>query len=269
MGQQMTAVDPDHRDHQLTLALQAALDAPQLHAVCHDIAEAHGFAHYFYAVRLPISLSAPYHFALSGYPRAWRTRYDALGYFRVDPVVAHAMASSIPLFWDEIARDTSQVETFFREAAEHGLGHGVSAAIAGRHGDLALFSLARDTSRAIDADAAYRHRLRARLNWHATVLHEAVRRVVLTHEGAPRVSAPLTEREKDCLMWAADGKTTADIARALDITERTVLFHIESAGRKLGVSGRHSIIARAVALGEIELHQHARRAVETIPVMHE
>ena len=33
----------------------------------------------------------------------------------------------------------------------------------------------------------------------------------------------------------------------LDITERTVLFHIESAGRKLGVSGRHTIISRAVA----------------------
>jgi DNA-binding CsgD family transcriptional regulator len=269
MGQQMTAVDSDHLDHQLTIALQNAADAPQLHAVCHDIAQVHGFAHYFYAVRLPVSLSDAYHFALSGYPRAWRTRYDALGYFRIDPVVAHAMASSIPLFWDEIARTTPEVETFFREASEHGLGHGVSAAIAGRHGDLALFSLARDAANPIDIDPAVRHRLRARLNWHATVLHEAVRRVVLTQEGAPRVTAPLSEREKDCLMWAADGKTTAEIARALDITERTVLFHIESAGRKLGVSGRHSVIARAVALGEIELHQHARRSVETVPVLHE
>lgn len=262
-------MDPDQRDHQLTIALQGAVDAPQLHAVCSEIAQTHGFEYYFYAVRLPISLSEPYHFALSGYPRAWRTRYDTLGYFRVDPVVAHAMASSIPLFWDEIARSTPAVDTFFREASEHGLGHGVSAALAGRHGDLALFSLARTAAQPIDFDPAYRHRLRARLNWHATVLHEAVRRVVLTHEGAPRVSSPLTEREKDCLMWAADGKTTADIARALEITERTVLFHIESAGRKLGVSGRHSIIARAVALGEIELNQHALRSVEKIPILHE
>lgn len=262
-------MDPDQRDHQLTLALQQAHDAPQLRAACQDIARTHGFEHFFYAVRLPISLSEPYHFALSGYPRAWRTRYDSLGYFRIDPVIAHAMASSIPLFWDDIKRATPEVQAFFQEAADHGLGHGVSAPIAGRHGDLALFSLSRDAGQPIDPDPAYRHQLRLRLNWHATVLHEAVRRVVLTHEGAPRVSAPLSEREKDCLMWAADGKTTADIGRALDITERTVLFHIESAGRKLGVSGRHSIIARAVALGEIELHQQVLRSVDKIPILHE
>lgn len=262
-------MDPDPKDSQFTEALLRASDAPQLHAVCRELADTHGFAHYFYAVRLPISLSEPYHFCLSGYPRVWRTRYDTLGYFRVDPIVSHAMSSSIPVFWDEIGRTSAPVEAFFREAEEHGLAHGVSAPVAGRHGDLALLSLARGASQPIDPDPGYRHRLRGSLHWFATVLHETVRRIVLTQEGAPRVSSPLTEREKDCLMWAADGKTTADIARALDITERTVLFHIEGAGRKLGVSGRHSIISRAVALGEIELHQHARRSVETIPILHE
>jgi DNA-binding CsgD family transcriptional regulator len=264
-----SAADPATRDARLTEALTHADGAPELHAACRELAESFGFEHYFYAVRLPLSFSDPYHFCLSGYPREWRQRYDSLGYLRIDPVVRHIMSSSLPLIWDDIDRSDATIEVFFQEAADYGLGHGISAPVAGRHGELALLSLARDIAHPIDADSVERHRLRGRLHWFATVLHESVRRLVLNHEGAPRVAAPLTEREKDCLLWAADGKNTADIGRALNITERTVLFHIESAGRKLGVSGRHNIISRAVTLGEIELHQHALRSVTTIPVMHE
>lgn len=261
--------DPAIRDATITEALTRATDAPALHAACRELTASFGFEHYFYAVRLPLSFSDPYHFCLSGYPREWRERYDSLGYLRVDPVVRHIMSSSLPLIWDEIDRSDATVDVFFHEAADHGLGHGVSAPVAGRHGEVALLSLARGLAQPISRESVERHRLRGRLHWLATVLHESVRRLVLNHEGAPRVSAPLSEREKDCLLWAADGKNTAEIGRALNITERTVLFHIESAGRKLGVSGRHSIISRAVALGEIELHQHALRSVSAIPVMHE
>lgn len=262
-------MDPDESDRRITEALRRADDAPQLHGACRELADSFGFPFYFYAVRLPLSFSDPYHFCLSGYPREWRQRYDTLGYLRVDPIVRHMMSSSLPLIWDDIDRSDAVVDVFFHEAADHGLAHGVTAPIAGRHGEVALMSLARGLEQPIPRDALERHRLCTRLHWMATVLHESVRRLVLNHEGAPRVSAPLSEREKDCLMWAADGKTTADIGRALNITERTVLFHIESAGRKLGVSGRHNIISRAVALGEIELHQHALRSLDVIPVMHE
>lgn len=256
-------------DAGLTDALTGAQGAPELHAACRALTASFGFDHYFYAVRLPLSFSDPYHFCLSGYPREWRQRYDSLGYLRIDPVVRHIMSSSLPLVWDDIDRSDAAVEVFFHEAADYGLGHGITAPVAGRHGEIALLSLARGLSQPVSRDPVERQALRGRLHWFATVLHESVRRLVLNHEGAPRVSAPLSEREKDCLLWAADGKNTAEIGRALNITERTVLFHIESAGRKLGVSGRHSIISRAVALGEIELHQHALRSVTAIPVMHE
>ncbi|MGH8517841.1 MAG: autoinducer binding domain-containing protein [Panacagrimonas sp.] len=262
-------MDPDESDRRITEALRQADDAPRLHGACRELADSFGFQYYFYAVRLPLSFSDPYHFCLSGYPPEWRKRYDTLGYLRVDPIVRHLLNSSLPLIWDDIDRHEAAVEVFFHEAADYGLAHGVSAPVAGRHGEIALMSLARGPEQPISHDPVERHRLCTRLHWMATVLHESVRRLVLNHEGAPRVAAPLSEREKDCLMWAADGKTTIDIGRALNITERTVLFHIESAGKKLGVSGRHNIISRAVALGEIELHQHSLRSLDVIPVMHE
>jgi DNA-binding CsgD family transcriptional regulator len=262
-------VDLDDSDWRITEALRQAGDAPSLHNACRELVASFGFEYYFYAVRLPLSLSDPYHFGLSGYPRDWRERYDKLGYLKIDPIVRHTMSSSLPVIWDDIDRSEAVVDVFFQEAADFGLAHGISSPVAGRHGELALMSIARRIEHPIPRDPLVRHRLCTRLHWMATVLHESVRRLVLNHEGAPRVAAPLSEREKDCLMWAADGKTTADIGRALNITERTVLFHIESAGRKLGVSGRHNVISRAVALGEIELHQHALRSLDIIPVMHE
>lgn len=253
-------------DPRLTEAMQAAVDVPAIHAACRDIARSLGFAHFIYGLRVPVSLTQPYHFCLSGYPRAWRERYDAMGYLKVDPLVAHAFASALPVFWDEVTFDGELARRMFEEAASHGLRHGISAPVYGRRGDIAMLSLA--GADAVPADAELRNRLKTRVHWFATLLHETVRRVLLTREGAPAIRDNLSEREKDCLMWVADGRTSAEIASLLKISERTVLFHIENAGSKLGVSGRHNVVARAIALGEIELSKHALRRVE-LPATHE
>ena len=247
--------------------LMAAGSVPEIHAACRRITERLGFDHFIYAVRIPVSLSQPYHFSLNGYPRPWRERYDSMGYIKMDPVVIHAFSTAIPLIWDEIDKSSQMVNAFFDEAASYGLGHGVTAPVYGRRGDLGLLSLAR--KECITSDYAARVELKTRAHWFATLVHETVRRVVLTREGTPITQSNLSEREKDCLMWAADGKTSAEIARLIEISERTVLFHLENAGRKLGVHGRHNAIARAIALGEIELSQRALTSVKEIPVTHE
>ena len=253
-------------NQRLTEEMQNAPDVPGVHSVCRKIAISLGFEYFIYGVRIPVSLTQPYHFCLSGYPRAWRERYDSMGYLKIDPLVSHAFASSLPLIWDEVKRDGELVKCFFNEAGSHGLLHGISAPVYGRRGDIAMLSLAGSIPVPIDLDR--RNELRTRAHWFASVLHDAIRRVVLTSDGAPVVTDNLSEREKDCLMWVADGRTSAQIASRLKISERTVLFHIENAGVKLGVNGRHNIVARAIALGEIELSRHALRAVE-LPATHE
>jgi len=62
----------------------------------------------------------------------------------------------------------------------------------------------------------------------------------------------LTERERDCLIWIAAGKTTAEVADVLSVAERTVAFHLANARRKLGVANSHHAIMRAVSLGHIK-----------------
>ena len=51
----------------------------------------------------------------------------------------------------------------------------------------------------------------------------------------------------------AEGKTGWEIGKLLGISERTVVFHVENAARKLGVFGRRQAVARAIALQLITL----------------
>jgi DNA-binding CsgD family transcriptional regulator len=55
----------------------------------------------------------------------------------------------------------------------------------------------------------------------------------------------LNDREIETLTWAARGKTSAEIAKLLDLSKRTVDFHIENARMKLGVSTRIQAAVKA------------------------
>jgi DNA-binding CsgD family transcriptional regulator len=61
----------------------------------------------------------------------------------------------------------------------------------------------------------------------------------------------LTPREQECLLWVTEGKTTWETSQILNISERTVTFHLQNTVDKLGVVNRQQAVARAVALGII------------------
>jgi DNA-binding CsgD family transcriptional regulator len=56
----------------------------------------------------------------------------------------------------------------------------------------------------------------------------------------------LNEREIETLTWAARGKTSAEIAQILNLSKRTVDFHIDNARIKLGATTRVQAAIRAV-----------------------
>jgi len=61
----------------------------------------------------------------------------------------------------------------------------------------------------------------------------------------------LTEREKEVLTWVGRGKTSAEIAIILGLSERTVNFHCDQAMRRLEVINRTQAVAKAIAQGLI------------------
>lgn len=61
----------------------------------------------------------------------------------------------------------------------------------------------------------------------------------------PQPKVSLTEREIEALSWSAQGKSSTDIAVLMNVSERTVNFHITNAMRKLGVATRIQAAVKA------------------------
>ena len=57
----------------------------------------------------------------------------------------------------------------------------------------------------------------------------------------------LNDREIECLTWSARGKTSPEIAQIVNISKRTVNFHIENACRKLNVATRTEAVVKATS----------------------
>jgi DNA-binding CsgD family transcriptional regulator len=64
----------------------------------------------------------------------------------------------------------------------------------------------------------------------------------------------LSDRELECLHWAARGKTASETAMLLHISEHTVNFHIQRVSLKLNASNRSHAVGIAVAMGLVGVH---------------
>ena len=127
-----------------------------------------------------------------------------------------------------------------------GLGNGLVVPLnarQGRHCSSTVFAAKRGREgTAVLAEATHRvHVL-------TTYFHQRVRQVLDQRPSArPNL---LTPRERECLLWAAGGKTAWETSRILKIAERTVKFHLANASRRLDTANTAHAVARAILRGE-------------------
>ncbi len=67
------------------------------------------------------------------------------------------------------------------------------------------------------------------------------------------MSKILTKREQEVFELLVQNKTTEEIAKELNISEKTVRNHISNSMQKLGVKGRASAVVELLKLGEITI----------------
>jgi len=63
----------------------------------------------------------------------------------------------------------------------------------------------------------------------------------------------LTKREKEVFKLLVTNKTTKEIAKTLNISEKTVRNHISNAMQKLGVKGRAQAVVELLKMNIISL----------------
>ncbi|WP_171909906.1 helix-turn-helix transcriptional regulator [Aquisalimonas asiatica] len=229
--------------------IAAVGDVDQLGAVCERLCEHLKVPYYCFAMRLPTSFVDPALVVFDNYPEPFRDLYVELEGLNMDPVLLGTYEQSAPVYWDEVfaAVSPGSDQARFVEGAVRALGllSGVSCGYRGARGQFAVLSVA---SR--DDSAGLRRYLRAvapRVMLAGACLHDSATRL-LVEDPAQAV----TPRERECLLWCAEGKTARETGELLSITERTVTFHLRNASAKLRVNSRQQAVARAVSLGIIE-----------------
>jgi len=86
-----------------------------------------------------------------------------------------------------------------------------------------------------------------------TAAHKVFRRLAQSVSGAIEASGELHERELELLKLAAKGMTNKEIAKALDISVRTVQSHLVNIFAKLEVGSRTEAVLHAVKRGWLTL----------------
>ena len=84
--------------------------------------------------------------------------------------------------------------------------------------------------------------------WLVQAVHLCMARIVAP-KLLPALAVELNQREAEVLRWTGEGKTSGEIADILNITERTVNFHIGKAIAKLNAVNKTAAVLRAAMLG--------------------
>lgn len=84
------------------------------------------------------------------------------------------------------------------------------------------------------------------------LLVEIVRNRLVQRSAHAPIDVELTDREIEALTWVAKGKSSTDIAVLMNISERTVNFHVNNVIRKFGVATRVQAAIRCAILGLID-----------------
>ncbi len=212
-----------------------------------------GFQYFLYRGRFPDVRTKVREFHLENCPDGWQG--DAVGGdVAPDPLYRRALREVTPIYWRELV---PYEPAWIARARRYGLATGVTIPVHGPDGRWSSLSLVKNRSGA--GVERYIRAALGRCQLLAVFAHDAADRITRNEAGSAfpmeqckAESWSLTERERDCLIWIAAGKTTVEVARTLSLSRRTVGFHLANARRKLGVTNSHHAIMKAVSLGHIK-----------------
>ncbi|WP_284205992.1 LuxR family transcriptional regulator [Mesorhizobium tianshanense] len=182
------------------------------------------------------------------YPDEWRVRYFEMGYDKIAPIIRSVRKRAGAFRWSEVYNDANTTEDerlIFKEAAKFGLRSGISVPLHGPDGSFAIMSFAQP------GDREFQNRTITYLQLAA--IHFHLRIAGFGSSSGNEKTPTLSQREKECILWTARGKSSWETGKILGISVNTVNFHVKNAMRKLETASRTAAAIKAVSFGLIEL----------------
>lgn len=185
------------------------------------------------------------HVLLCDWPKDWMERYVAMNYVDRDPLVTYMKRSPSSVFWhdaiDRVGAD-GEARRVYGDAGEFKLNDGFAMPLITLEGEVVMVSLggedvelSREAIGVISLASTYAVGRAMQLLTAPTIEHRP----------------GLTDREKECMRWAALGKSEWEISQILGISEHTSEKHLLNAKAKLGATNRVQAVAEAIRHGYI------------------
>ena len=187
------------------------------------------------------------HGVLRNYSEDWMKHYFERQYEKIDPVPKFCFATNMPFTWDWVSASLELSPTAQRvmnEASEAKLHDGIAVPLYGVNGELAGIGMASSSGgTAVDKNMLCKIRALA-FQFHLAFTEKEAEQSALKN-------VHLTDREKEVLLWAAEGKSDPVIAEILNISYPTVRYHMNNIFRKLDANERTFAVVKAIRHGLI------------------
>lgn len=226
---------------------------PELESLLEGATRNFGFDYYALAHHVSRHRAGSRMVRIVDYPQVWMDALVARDYFIDDPVIAASEKSAAAFDWFDLPNlieITPRHIEIIEAARDAGLGNGfvVPVHIPGEYPGTCTFCVRTGRNLPVSNFPA--------AHYVGCFAFEAARRVTpgiarFRPLGETSAAQTLTQRQFDCLVLVAKGKSDWDIGRLLGISDQTVHKHIEESKRRYGVPTRMQLVVRALFNGHL------------------
>ncbi len=177
---------------------------------------------------------------------AWHRHYLEEEYDNIDSTLRFVYNNHLPIHWNlkqQLAQASSESERKMRQdSIDFGAKEGLSIPIHGAHNNFAILLLVKmekDNSNLRQQSLQHEFFVASYLYFHFIQIH-------LLNSAPEKKSFALTQREIQCLLLIAQHYSVKQMAQYLELTERTVNFHIQKLNKKLGTKNKYQSLAKAL-----------------------
>ncbi len=192
------------------------------------------------------------HGIAENYPDDWMSYYKANGYERIDPVPRYGCATSHPFTWETVIQTCKlgrEEKKVMNEARDAKLLDGLAIPLCGPNGELAGVGMASSTG-GVRPDANLLGKIHLLSHqFHVAYTERMKKKDHAAFGGLGHVR--LSAREKEILLWAAEGKSDSVIADIIGVSHATIRFHMNNIFKKLQANERTLATVKAIRLGLI------------------
>lgn len=228
--------------------VNSASTQAELRSILAEITRELGFRHFALIHHVDLRSSSEPAIRIHNYPEEWERYYDRKQLGRTDPVHRACQMTLVGFAWTQLPKMiplTRMDRAVLDAAARQGLGSGytVPAHVPGEANGSCSFATARGRRLQVEQLAT------AQLV--GSFAFEAARRLVRRDHQKQADPARFSDRERDCLIWIARGKSDSEIATILGISPETVHQYVKHARGNYDAVSRSQLVAHALFSGTI------------------